>query len=292
MFGYFRFNQLYAAPRLRNIYKNYYCGTCFALEHNYGEAARCVLSYDVVILALLAKLYKTPNREVLPCFFKEKEKKCFRQDEGWRKVAAINILLMNAKFDDDINDEQSAKAKAAAMLFHKAINKAKRQFPEFAAIINDGYKMMYKLEVEKAEILHICDTFADMVAELVATAFDVSSNKLAFVRGISRWLYFIDQLDDYDEDVRDGKYNPLVIEGITKRQMVDRENAYLFRLLREIFKDYSDIKRGLDTLCYEDCLLYAVLNESIPSVTSAVLADKKLPRIIHKSKELEWKGIE
>lgn len=292
MFGYFRFNQLYAAPKLKNIYKNYYCGTCFALEYNYGEIARCILSYDVVILALVAKLYKEPNREILPCFFNGKEKKQFSQDEGWRKVAAINVLLMNAKFDDDINDERSTKAKAAAILFHKAIKKANQQFPELATIINDGYQTMYKLELEKANILCICNIFADMMAELISTAFNVPNNKLAFVRGISRWLYFIDQLDDYDDDVRDGKYNPLVVDGISKRQLIDRDHSYLFGLMRELFRDYSEIKRGLDSSCYEDCLLYAVLNESIPSVTSAVLADKKLPSIIHKSKELEWKGIE
>ena len=95
MFGYFRFNQLYATPRLKNIYKNYYCGTCFALEYNYGEVVRCILSYDVVILALVAKLYDKPNRTVLPCFLKKDEKMQFTQDEGWQKVAAINVLLMN-----------------------------------------------------------------------------------------------------------------------------------------------------------------------------------------------------
>ena len=83
-----------------------------------------------------------------------------------------------------------------------------------------------------------------------------------------------------------------MVEGITKQQLVDCDNSHLFELMREIFKDYSEIKRGLDTSCYEDRLLYAVLNESIPSVTSAVLSGKKLPRIIHKSKELEWKGTE
>lgn len=292
MFGYFRFNQLFASPKLKNVYKNYYCGTCFALEYNYGEIARCILSYDVVILALIAKLYDTPNKEVLPCFFKKKEKKQFMQNEGWQKVAAINVLLMNSKLDDDINDEQSTKAKAAGLLFHNVIKKAKQQFPELAEIINNGYKGIYKLETEKSGILCICNAFADMMEKVALTAFYIPQNKLAFVKGISRWLYFIDQLDDYDKDVKNGKYNPLVVEGKTKKQLVDSDNSFLFGLMSEIFNDYSEIKKGLDTSCYEDRLLYAVLNESIPSVTLAVLAGKKIPKIIHKSKELEWKGME
>ena len=292
MFGYFRFNQLYATPKLKNVYKNYYCGTCFALEYNYGELARCILSYDVVIIALVAKLYDNPNRNILPCFFKKSEKEQFAQNDGWKKVAAINVLLMNAKLDDDINDERSTKAKAAAALFHGTVKKAQQQFPELAQIIKDGYLNMYKLETEKVEIMYICNAFADMMEKLVVKAFDVEPTKVDFVKGISRWLYFIDQLDDYDDDVKEGKYNPLVLKGISKQQMVNRDNSYLFGVLREIFKDYNKIKRGLDLSCSEDCLLYAVLNESIPSVTSMILSDRKLPQIVHRKNELEWKEAE
>ena len=292
MFGYFRFNQLYATPKLKNIYKNYYCGTCFALEYNYGEVARNILSYDVVILALVAKLYDTPNKEVLPCFFKKREKEQFAKSEGWRKVAAINVLLMNAKLDDDINDEKSKKAKAAGFLFHGAIKKAERQFPELAKIIKDGYLQMYKLETEKADILDICNAFADMMEKMIYTAFNVEENKIAFVKGISRWLYFIDQLDDYDDDIKEGKYNALVVEGVSKSEMVNSDNLYLYGLMNEIFRDYHRIKCGLDLSCSEDCLLYAVINESIPSVTSIVLSDRKLPTIMYGKKNLEWRETE
>ncbi len=289
MFGYFRFNRLYASPKLKNVYKNYYCGACFALEHNYGEAARCILSYDVVILALIAKLYDNPNGSQLPCFFCKKRKRQFAGNEGWRKIAAINILLMSAKFDDDINDEKSAKAKAAAAFFHGTVKKARRQFPELAQIIRDGYRVMYKLETENVEILNICNAFADMMEKIVRTAFKVDEERIAFVRGISRWLYFIDQLDDYNNDVREGKRNPLVVEGVSKSQMVNCDNSYLFELMQEIFKDYPKIKKGLDCSCSEDRLLYAVLNESIPSVTSRVLSDRQLPRLLHRKTGLEWK---
>ena len=184
MFGYFRFNQLYASPKLKNVYKNYYCGTCFALEYNYGELARWILSYDVVILAMVAKLYDVPNRNLLPCFFKRTQKKQFIDNEGWKKVAAINVMLMNAKFDDDINDERSKKAKAAAILFHKQIKKAEKDFPELAGVVKMGYLDMYKLETSGAEIIDICNSFADMMEKLVVTAFNVDSVRIDFVKGI------------------------------------------------------------------------------------------------------------
>lgn len=289
MFGYFRFNQLYATPKLKNVYKNYYCGTCFALEYNYGEMTRWILSYDVVILALIAKLYDSPNKDILPCFFKKKEKLDFANNEGWQKVAAINVLLMNAKFDDDINDECSTKAKMAAVAFRKSINKAKNRFPNLAEIIRDGYLEMYRLETSGESILEICNSFANMMGKLLKASFEVDDGKIKFVRGISRWLYFIDQLDDYDDDIKEGKYNPLVIEGVSKRDLIDKNHVYLFSLLKEIFKDYEEIKDSMNLNCSEDCLLYAVINESIPNVTSMVLSNRKLPQLLHTKKEMEWK---
>lgn len=292
MFGYFRFNQLYATPKLKNVYKNYYCGTCFALEYNYSEMTRWILSYDVVILALIARLYDSPNKEILPCFFKKKEKLDFAKNKGWQKVAAINVLLMNAKFDDDINDEQSTKAKVAAIAFGKSINKAKKGFPELAEIIKDGYLEMYKLETTGGNIIDICNSFADMMEKLLKASFDVGEGKVKFVKGISRWLYFIDQLDDYDDDVKEGKYNPLVIEGISKRELIDKKHDYIFGILKEIFYDYEEIKASMDLNCSEDCLLYAVINESIPNVTSMILSDRKLPQLLHTKKDMEWKEVD
>lgn len=289
MFGYFRFNQIYASPRIKRVYKNYYCGTCFALEYNYGELSRFILSYDAVILALTARLHEIPERELLPCFFNKKEKLQFVENEGWKKLASINILLMGANIDDDINDEQSAKAKAASIACRKMIKKAEIQYPELAHIIRNGYKKMYELELERVDILEICNVFSSLMSKLMINAYGIDSNKVKFINSISQWLYFIDQLDDYDDDVKEGKYNPLIIKGLTKSQMINKEHDKLFSYLKELFKDFRNIKNSLDLNCVEDRLLYSVLNESIPSVTSLVLKDKQLPKIMHRKKEFEWK---
>lgn len=288
MFGYFRFNQLYASTKIKNVYKNYYCGTCFALEYNYGEAIRCILSYDVVIFALIARLYEQPNKEILPCFFKKSEKEQFINNDEWKKVATINVLLVNAKLDDDINDEMSKKALIASKAFKSTIKKAEKNYPDLAEIVKNGYLKMYELEKQNASILSICDAFADMMAKLTAS-FGVDVNKIDFIKAISRWLYFIDQLDDYDEDIKENKYNPLVIKGVSKSEFINVKNGYLFEIMREIFKDYSIIKSKLNLSYSEDRLLYSLINESIPSVTSLVLSSTKLPQIIHTKKELEWR---
>ena len=290
MFGYFRFNQLYAPAKIKTVYRNYYCGTCFALEYNYGELARCILSYDVVILALAAKLHDEPTQERLPCFFRKKGKEQFYQKDGWQKVAAINVLLLSAKFDDDINDEQSQKAKAATILFGSVSSKAEQHFPELAHIIKEGYSNLYELEREHVDILTLCNSFADLMGRLADKAFVIEPYKIDFVKAISRWLYLIDQIDDYDTDVQQGKYNPLIVEGLSKAELINRDHMYLFPLFQKIFQDYEEIKEKLDRSCCEDWLLYSVMSESIPNITAVVLSGRRLPQYGHCKKHADWMG--
>lgn len=288
MFGYFRFNPKFASAHMKRAYKNYYCGTCFALEYAYGELPRVLLSYDVVILGLIAKLIADVDYDPLLCFFTKRKKKIFIEDEQWRKLAAINLFLFKAKIDDDLNDELSPKAKVAAITFSGAIKKATSDYPLLAKMVDAGYKAMFKEEQAGSDVLVICETFANMMVALVKESYHVDENYLKFVHAISRWLYFIDQLDDYDDDIREGKYNPLIIEGVDKAAYINYQHERLFRYLADLFSPFDDIKRKLDRDCVEDRLLYSLLNESIPNVTSLVLSNRELPRILHRKKTLEW----
>lgn len=283
MFGYFRFFQRFATYEMKMAYKNYYCGVCFALEYNYGQKARMLLSYDVVTLGILGGVMHTnPTGKRLPCFM-QKNKKLQFQNENWKRLAAINILLVNAKIDDDINDENSAKAKLAYSFFKSSIEKAKSDYPELSRIVNDGYKEMLKLEKKGNDVLEICDVFAELMVNLMDRAFGVPSLGLNITAKISRWLYFIDQLDDYDTDVEEGKINTLVIQGIDKSTFTNLYHEKLFYYLDCLLGEFSSIKKELDTSVLENRILYSILNETIPSITLQVIMDKKLPQIGHRN---------
>ena len=172
MFGYFRFNADGATPEMKKVYKNYYCGTCFALEKNYGEVARLLLSYDVVIMGLLAKSHQNGCGDRLPCFGKRNNKTQF-SDETWKKIAAINILLFSVKIDDDIHDEQSKKAKAAGVALKGVIKKARKDFPMFAELLDEGYRKMASLEEDRVDVRQICYVFSGMMSELMKIAFNM-----------------------------------------------------------------------------------------------------------------------
>ena len=277
MFGYFKIKKRKITPAMRRVYKNYYCGTCFALEKNYGQLSRFLLSYDVVILGLLLKCHKEPEQNRLKCLGQNAKKGDF-YDDDWKKIAAINILLFSAKIDDDIHDENSFMAKFAGGVFKKPLNKAKSDYPELACIISEGYREMAKLEDANSGVLSICDCFADMMEKLICSAFEANNSQIEYVKAISRWLYLIDQLDDYDDDVKHGKNNPCVIEGVCKKEYINQHQVILRDTLGQIIKEINMVKSKMTNTSYENKLLYSIVNDSIPTVTLGVMLNGSFPQ--------------
>lgn len=288
MFGYFRFNQKGASWDMKILYKNYYCGTCFGLEKHYGEMSRFLLSYDVVLLAIIAKIYDVPNDKQLPCFGKGTEKGQFDNIE-WKKIAAINVLLFNAEIDDDLNDDNSFKAKVAYIVFRKIIKKAKRDFPILAKIIDEGYQDMLRLEHAQSNVIEICKSFSCLISRLLHESFNVDETMISYSQAIAGWLYFIDQLDDYDSDISEGKFNPLVINGITKLEYINSKQEILSKYIETLLRDFDAIKSKLNRDRTEDKILFSILNETIPSMTFRVMTNQRLPKLHHTDKNnLKW----
>lgn len=275
MFGYFRLNQRLVTDEIRKTYKKYYCGLCFALERNYGEKARLLLSYDVVMLGLLGDIRGCNQWNNLPCFRQKNRKRQFK-NEKWKKLAAINILLVNAKIDDDIHDENSMKAKLGYIFFVNQIRKARREYPELSKIINNGYKEMLKKEREGGEVLEICDIFAEMMVTLLKEAFHADLFYLNILFHISRWLYFVDQIDDYDSDLKKHKINVLHLPGVDKDHFTNLYHDKLLDYLTDILGEILKTKEELDRSVMENQIIYSILDETIPRMTlQAIVSEEK-----------------
>ena len=140
MFGYFNFNERFATFEMQNVYKNYYCGTCFSLQYHYGQLARLLLSYDVTLFAVILKLHRNPHCDRFKCYGQAKCKKQLFIDEEWKKIAALNILLAAEKMRDDIEDNKSIKAMLAKFFYGTTFKKAQKDFPIIATCIAEGYQ--------------------------------------------------------------------------------------------------------------------------------------------------------
>jgi len=266
MFGYFRVTT--QSPKaIHEHFRKYYCFVCRALEQYYGEVSRFLLSYDVTVLLLLfAEEGFLEDVPKIWCFGKPQKLREALNEDIAPKIAALHMLLMAAKLDDDICDEQSTAAKAAQTLFALQLGRAKRNAPEMWEIIHAEYARLRVMEGENASLEQLERQFAHMMVRLGRECFAIDSEpKLAALELASRWLYFIDAVDDIDENKKENSFNPLLEYG-SVAQLRDNHYIMLSEHFQELYHDIQSLPKGSNADVIEH-ILYGL----IPSETMRVL---------------------
>lgn len=289
MFGYFRFLSQYSDYKSQSVYKNYYCGLCFALEQHYGQLSRMLLSYDVTVLALALHAHGEPECERLKCYGCKDCKKTLFQDETWKKLAAVNILLAAEKLRDDKEDEGSFKAKLGLWCFGSVVKKAKADYPALDEVIHKGYRKIQALERENKSVLEIGHSFGELMSGIVTTGFDAPAVMVSYVYEIARWLYFIDALDDYDEDLEKGRFNPIARKELPFKDYVNTQSKELRSLIRNLWEKHGELLRDMNDGSIENDILRSILTNSIPAVTSLVLNGREIPTLLHFKSGTVWR---
>lgn len=280
MFGYLSMHSYFHSFKMHRCYANYYCGTCFGLEHNYGQFSRLLLSNDVSLLGILLKCHKNSLGDRYLCFGKCKEKHCLFYGGEWEQLAAINLLLINEKLKDDVNDERSLKAMFGMFLLSGRFKKAQKTFPKMAEAISRGYKEIYQLEKAGSGIRPIEECFADMMVNTMSECRDLEAWEIDYIRHISRWIYYIDALDDYEDDFRDGIFNALKKEDApTLYEYTKKHMPIIMEDLQYIYRDLENILEKMPQVTTEDKLLKTLICDDIPLRTAKVLSGRKLNKL-------------
>lgn len=280
MFGYLTMQRRFMTWQMTRAYKNYYCGTCFGLQYGYGQISRFLLSYDVALLGILMKCHKDSLRACYRCHGNRREKACIFSKEEWNRMAAVNILLVNEKLKDDINDDHSVKARLIQLVLSGKIRMAQQRYPKMAGEIVRGYEEIYDLEKKNSNIREIEECFADMMEHSLSACRSLEEWEREYLRGISRWIYYIDALEDYERDWKDKKFNAL------KKDDAPTFYEYVRLYMETIYDDlrylYEPIMHALEIMpkdTIEDKLLVSMIRDNIPYTTSRVLSGKRVWKI-------------
>lgn len=280
MFGYLTMQNRFMTWKTNRCYHNYYCGTCFGLEQNYRQRGRMLLSYDVAILGILLGCHPSPLGERYHCRGQQREKCCVFKEGKWNQIAAINILLMNEKLKDDMNDDHSLRAFLGTLIFGQMIRKAQRAFPEMSEVIKKGYRDIYALEKRNGSVREIGKCFADMMEHTAGKCKKLEDWERAYIRCISEWIYYIDALDDYEKDFRKNKFNPL------KKKDAKTFYEYTRKYIRTIAEDmhylnsgFMDVLEDIPDDSAEYRILITLIREDIPNTTARILSGKKLIKV-------------
>lgn len=212
------------------IYTGYYCGVCKYIGRTYGQLPRMVLSYDATFIALLlACVDPAPDQPTQEhCVVHHIKRKTVIRNRAIEYAGDLMLILAWYKLLDDAQDEGKVSAKAGIAAFRPIWRKLEAKHPSLCAMI--GERLTALTELEKAH----CDSI-DRVAEDFAQVMDgIFRDGITWLYGeaaednqsekkqnlhetfanigyhLGKWIYLIDAVDDIEENLESGCYNPLL----------------------------------------------------------------------------------
>lgn len=222
MFGYI--TPLYNELKVKDYYyfKSYYCGLCNTIKKNFGNLPRLTLNYDLTFISfLLDGLIDEP--------LKEKNIRCLKHlstemvicepTDALNYISNLNIVISNLKLKDDIIDDGSMKSRLFYTLFLPANKKAKGHLENLISLINENMELLSNYEKNKnfSTLDEVCHPFSLIMASILSEyPFSLSDDSdetrlILYELGysIGKWIYLMDALDDWKDDIDNNNFNPL-----------------------------------------------------------------------------------
>ncbi|MBC8571135.1 DUF5685 family protein [Zongyangia hominis] len=220
MFGYVR----PCKPELKikefEIYQSVYCGLCKQLGRSFGYFARFTLNYDFAFLAMLDMALdgSCPRFERQRCFANPlKKKNCCLKNPSLAFSADVAQIMLYYKVRDDMSDGGFLGKLRGYLLLPfvgRARKKAAKRRPKIDEIMKESTERQAALEQAGCqhvdEAAHPSAEFLSRICEEMAR--DERQKRVLGRFGylLGRWIYLIDALDDMDEDLEKGNYNPFL----------------------------------------------------------------------------------
>ena len=214
MFGYIAPVLSVLNEEQKQRYRSIYCGVCQALKVRYGQAGRISLSNDMTFLAiLLSSLYEpdTGHKESR-CAIHPMKSHAFLSSPMIDYAADMNVLLFYDKCVDQRMDDRSLRGKTGEMLFRKPADKVRRLWPFQSSGMEHALDALWE---EERKSLPDPDRLCNLSGEMLGAVFcqkpeDPWCRMLRSVGvGLGRFIYWMDAWEDYDEDQKKGRFNPL-----------------------------------------------------------------------------------
>lgn len=268
MFGYVRAWM----PELKvcelEYYRAAYCGLCQACGRCTGCRSRALLNYDFAFLALvrMALTGETAQIKRRRCFVHPLKKRAMMLQQGQLDYCAYAAALLNYhKCRDDVTDESGKRrlrARLGLAYMRRMHRVAAREYPGLEQLIVERLDELSGLERARCASVDIpAGVFGEITAAILC--YGLESDRAAVARQIGyhvgKWIYIADALDDYDDDIKRGSYNPLALlwpEGLD-----DDVRGEVRTCMR---RELADAELGFDLLdCGDDKRLRGVIDNII-----------------------------
>lgn len=213
MFGYISPDTPYLFIKDDKLYKALYCGLCKSIGSGCGQIARSALTYDVTFISALVHNIRGEDVKIENercALHMIKKRPVAVPDETSLALGCVNTALAYYKLCDDKADGETRGV--LRHLYKGGFKRVLKRHPEIAEIISKQMKAQSELEKAGCAVIDAaCEPSAAMMRELSAYLLKDFSTPYTeeLFYAIGKWVYLIDALDDYDKDVKKGRYNVL-----------------------------------------------------------------------------------
>lgn len=287
MFGYIRPHKAELKVKEFVRYRSVYCGICKTISAEYGQLPRLATTYDMTFLGLmlLALEEESHGEEMDSCILHPGMKNPMaHRSSPLDFTAAAAVLLGWYKFRDNLEDgEKLLSSQAMRLAFGRAKTKASFRFPELDLAIQKGLEAQRAMEKEiRVDVLNPAEAvrpFGELLGNVLALAPLVPEPDAAVRTALvyigqkcGEWIYLIDALDDFAEDSREGRWNPLLFMAADTR---DEEVTEALKQREEAL----DLTAALLPYFRDGAILGNIIQMGLPAVRAAVSSGQKLTRV-------------
>ena len=214
MFGYIAPVLSVLPEERKQRYRSFYCGVCHALHARHGQVGRLSLSNDMTFLAMLLSSLYEPETAATDsrCGVHPLKSHAYLSSPMIDFAADMNALLFYYKCVDQRMDDRSLRGKTGERLFRKALEKVRKDRPVQAAGVEQALKELWQEEKKPDPVPdRLCNLSGEMLgAVFVPFPEDPWAGVLRSLgAGLGRFIYWMDAWEDYDEDRKKGRFNPL-----------------------------------------------------------------------------------
>lgn len=241
MLGYVVVKRSELKVREDELYRGYYCGLCKSVGKRLGQIPRLALSFDCVFLAIVLASLEEEQEQVKEehCIIHPiKKNPTVYSNKALDYAADMMLILAYHKFADDKNDEKKLRGYAGCMALGSSYKKLQKKYPEICKKVEKSLSALAELENVKSPSIDMTSAaFGDTLEAVFAGYFDDESvNRILSHMGksLGKWIYLMDAINDYENDIKNGCYNPFIyrkggleyVEPVVYNSMAETLNAF------------------------------------------------------------------
>lgn len=260
MFGYIKPVKEELKVREWEAYQGIYCGLCKELGRSYGQLSRFTLSYDFAFLAMLSmglKGEKVPFQQEACFAHPFRKKNCCMQNASLTYSCHVAVLLLYHKIQDNRRDGKWLERFGIFFLMpavKSAYRKACQACPELSQLITEQMEQQAQLEKQNSKSIdYACEPTAKVMEAIFASLSEDEAqqrvlSRMGYLAG--RWVYLIDALDDFQDDLKNKNYNPFAAAyDIAVWDEKDAEKKAVFQeAIPTLYMTIAEITKAYDLL--------------------------------------------